>query len=93
MSTWQHILIAALIPSIILLGGSILFFIIGQPLFAILIPIPAAVSALFAFMKQVSAKCPDCGGKAFLKRSNEKKFYYECLNCGVLEKPECSLDE
>jgi len=93
MKTWQHILIAALIPIVILLGGSILFFIIGQPSFAILIPIPAAALSLYAFMKLVPARCPECGGKAYLKRSSEKKFYYECVNCGVIKKAECSLDE
>ena len=93
MQTWQHVLIAALIPTIILLGGSILFLVSGQPLIAILIPIPMAALFLYGYMRLVPARCPDCGGKAYLKRSKEKKFFYDCVNCGVLEKAECSLDE
>ena len=93
MAPWLHILIAALIPSMVLLGGSILFFIIGQPLLAVLIPIPVAGLFLYAFMKLVPATCPDCGGRAYLKRSRAKKFYYDCVTCGVLENAECSMDE
>ena len=93
MSPWRHIFIAALIPTVVLLGGSIIFFIAGRPLLSILIPVPVAVIFLFVFMKLVPAKCTACGGKAFLKRSREKRFYYECVKCGILEKADCSLDE
>lgn len=93
MTPWRHILIAALIPTLILLGGSILFFLMGRPTLAVVIPIPAAVICLLGFMKLVPASCPDCGGKAYLRRSKEKKFYYECAKCGILEKVDCSLDE
>lgn len=93
MSIWLHILIAALIPTSILIGGSVFFLVTGQLHLALLLPIPLAVVALVFFMKLVPARCPDCGGKAYLKRSMEKKFFYECLSCGPLEKTDCTLDE
>lgn len=93
MTLWQHILVAALIPIVILLGGAILLFLLEQPVFAVLLPIPVAAICLFALMKLVPARCPDCGGKAYLRKAREKGFYYECAECGVLDKVECSLDE
>jgi len=93
MPTWLHILIAALIPACILIGGSTFFTVTGQLPLAVLIPIPLTVLVLFVFMRFVSSKCPDCGGKAFLKRSKEKLFYYECVKCGRVGNTECSLDE
>ena len=93
MTPWLHILIAALIPTVILLGGSVLLFLLEQPVLAVILPVPAAVICLLAFMKVVPARCPDCGGDAYLRRSRVKRFYYECVNCGILEKVDCSLDD
>ena len=69
MPTWFHILIAALIPTCILIGGSSFFMLTGQFQFAVLIPIPLTVMAILAFMKLVPARWPECGGKAYMKRS------------------------
>jgi hypothetical protein len=91
MPTTQHILIAAFIPISMLLGGPILFLAIGQLPLAVLVPIPLAVLLLFAFMKLVPARCPECGGKAYLKRSRKKRFYYECVKCGIIENKDCSF--
>ena len=93
MPTWVHILIAALIPTCILIGGSSFFIVTGQFQFAVLIPIPLTVIALWAFMKLVPARCPECGDKAYLKRSKEKQFYYECKKCGRVGNTDCNLDE
>ena len=93
MPPWLHILVATLIPTCILIGGSSFFMLTGQFQFAVLIPIPLTVLALLAFMKIVPARCPECGGQAYLKRSKEKLFYYECRKCGRVGNTECSLDE
>jgi hypothetical protein len=93
MPTWLHILIATLIPTFILIGGSSFFMLTGQFQFAVLIPIPLAVLMLFVYMKLVPARCPECGGKAYLKRSKEKLFYFECQKCGRVGITECSMDE
>ena len=60
---------------------------------AVLIPIPLAVILLYAYMKLVPARCPECGGKAYLRRSKEKLFYFEFQKCGRVGKAECALDE
>ncbi len=93
MPTWLHILIATLIPTFILIGGSSFFLLSGQLPLAVLVPIPLAVLALWAHMRLVPARCPECGGKAYLKRSKDKLFYYECQKCGRVGNTECSLDE
>lgn len=93
MPTWLHILIATLIPTCILIGGSSFFMLTGQFQFAVLIPIPLAVVTLFVIMKLIPAKCPECEGKAYLKRSKEKLFFFECKNCGQVGNIDRSLDE
>ena len=93
MPTWLHILIATLIPTCILIGGSSFFMLTGQFQLAVLIPIPLTILALWVFMRLVPAQCPECGGKAYLKRSKEKLFYFECQKCGRVGNTECSLDE
>ena len=93
MPTWLHILIAALIPTFILIGGSSFFLLSGQLPLAVLIPIPLTVLVLWVFMKLVPARCPECDGNAYLKRSKDKLFYYECAKCGRVGNTECSLDE
>ena len=93
MHVWLHLLIAALIPISILMGGTILFFYIGQFGLAILVPLPLTALLMFIFMKLVPARCPECGGKAYLKRSKEKRFYYVCVECGPIDNTVCKLDE
>lgn len=93
MPIWFHILIAALILVSILLGGSVILFITGLLILAVLVPIPLAVLALWLFMKTVPARCPECGGKAYLKRSSEKQFFYECPKCGTVSSTECKYED
>ena len=93
MPIWLHILIAALIPTGILIGGSSFFMLTGQFQLAVLIPIPLTILALWVFMRLVPARCLECGGKAYLKRSKEKLFYFECQKCGHVRNTECSLDK
>jgi hypothetical protein len=93
MPTWLHILIAALIPTGILLGGSVFLIVTGQMPLAVWVPIPVAVISLYLYMKLVPARCPECGGKVYLKRSKERRFYHECKACGRVGSTECSMDE
>jgi hypothetical protein len=75
------------------MGGSIFLFYIGQFGLAILVPLPLTALLMFAFMKLVPARCPECGGKAYLKRSKEKRFYYVCDECGPIDDTDCKLAE
>lgn len=50
-------------------------------IFFIALPFGGSLIARYLFVKWVPAKCPDCGGKAYIERISGE-IVYQCTECG-----------
>jgi len=79
---------------------SSIFFIIGMIVFAVLMFNDMAIVGFIIgiigfitsgylghkFTHSVPAACPQCNGNAYGKKSPEGRFYFECSECGHIQK-------
>ena len=92
MSIGMHHVVRIAVPAILLITGIVLFVVMSFKKKTVIgVGILLITFFLYGYgghklTYSVPVKCPKCSGKAYAKQSPKGSLYYECTECGHVEK-------